>query len=62
MQVLAPEIFKAKNDPSPEIMKEVFELKEPSHSLHSQGRYFIRENVKTTHSSTMSIKYLKPKT
>ena len=30
LQVLATEICKAKNDLSPEIMKEVFELKEPS--------------------------------
>ena len=34
-QVLATEIFKAKNDLSPEIMKEVFELKEPCCSLRS---------------------------
>ena len=30
LQVLATEIFKAKNDLSPEIMKEAFELNEPS--------------------------------
>ena len=37
LQVPATEIFKAKNDLSPEIMKEVFELKEPSYSLFSKG-------------------------
>ena len=35
-QVLASEIFKAKNDLSPEIMKELYELKEPSYSLRSK--------------------------
>ena len=35
LQVLVTEIFKAKNDLSPEIMKEVFELKEPCCSLRS---------------------------
>ena len=49
LQVLVTEIFKAKNDLSPEIMKEVFELKEPCCSLRSQGNYFVRGNVKTNH-------------
>ena len=44
-QVLATEIFKAKNDLSPEIMKKVFELKKPSYSLHSKRNYFVRRNV-----------------
>ena len=60
MQVLATEIFKAKNDPSPEIMKEVFKLKEPSYSLRSKGNCFLRKNVKTTHYGIQSIKYLAP--
>ena len=54
LQVLATEIFKAKNDLSPEIMKEVFELKEPSYSLRSKGNYFVRGNVKTTHYGVFS--------
>ena len=41
-------------------MKEVFELKEPFHSLHSQGNYFVRENVKTTHYCIQSSKHLAP--
>ena len=61
LQVLATEIFKAKNDLSREIMKEVFELKNPSYSLRSQGNYFVRGNVKTTHYDIQSIKYLAPK-
>ena len=61
MQVIATEIFKAKNDLSPEIMKEVFELKEPSYSLRSKRNHFARENVKTTHYGIQSIKHLAPK-
>ena len=36
LQVFASEIFKAKNDLSHEIMKELYELKEPSYSLRSK--------------------------
>ena len=60
LQFLANEIFKAKNDLSPEIMKEVFEFKEPSYSLRSQENYFVRSNVKTTHCGIQSIKLLAP--
>ena len=61
LQVLPTEIFKAKNNLSPETMKYVFELKEPSYSLCSKGNYFVRRNVKTTHYGIQSIKYLAPK-
>ena len=57
MQALATETFKVKNDLSPEILKEVFELKDPSCSLRSQGKYFVRGNVKATHYGIQSIKY-----
>ena len=60
-QVLATEIFKAKNDLSPKVMKEVFKLKGPSYSLSSKGNYFVCGNVKTTHYGIQSIKYLAPK-
>ena len=60
-QVLATEIFKAKNNLSPETMKEVFELKEPSYSLRSKENYFVRGNIKTTPYGIHSIKYLAPK-
>ena len=43
------------------IMKEVFELKEPSYNLRSLGNYFVRGYVKTTHYGIQSIKYLAPK-
>ena len=36
LQVLASKIVKAKNDLSPAIMKELYELKEPSYSLCSK--------------------------
>ena len=61
LQVLTTEIFKAKNDISPEIMKEVFELKEPSYSLCSKWNYFVPQMLKTTHYGIQSIKYLAPK-
>ena len=61
MQVLETEFLKAKNDLSPENMREVFELKEPSYTLRSKGNYFVRGNVKTTHNGIQSIKYLAPK-
>ena len=61
LQVLATEIFKAKNDLSSEIMKEFFELKKPSYSLRSKENYFLRGNVTTTHDGFQSIKYLAPK-
>ena len=56
--ILATEIFKAKNDLSPDIMKGVFELKELYHSLRSKRNFFVRGNVKTTHYGFGSIKYL----
>ena len=58
LQVLSTEIFKTKNDLLPEIMKEVFELKEPSYSLRLKENYFVRGNVKTTHFGIQSIKSL----
>ena len=61
LQVLATDIFKAKNDLSLEIMNNAFDLKEPSYSLRSKGNYFVRRNVKTTHYGIQSIKYLAPK-
>ena len=60
-QVLVTEIFRAKNDLSLEVMKEVFELKESSYSLRSEGNYFIRGNVKIAHYGIQSIKYLASK-
>ena len=55
LQVLATEIFKAKNDLSTEIMKDVFGLKSPRISLRSKGNYFVRGNVKTTVFNQLNI-------
>ena len=61
MEVLATEIFKAKNDLSPKIIQEVFDLKETPYSLRPQETYFVHRNVETTHCGIQSVKYLAPK-
>ena len=60
-QVLATEIFKLKNRLFPEIMKEVFEIQNPSYNFHPEATHFKRENVKTTHYGIPSTRYLGPK-
>ena len=49
LQALVTEIFKVKNDLAPDIMKDVFELKEPPYNLRSESNHFTRRNVKTTY-------------
>ena len=61
-QIFATEIFKVKNSLAPKIMTEVFEIKEPHYSLHSEASHFKRENVKPTHYGIQSVRYLGPKT
>ena len=56
LQALATEIFKIKNDLSPEIIKEVFELKEPSYNLRSKENSFKRGIVRTTNYGLQSIR------
>ena len=46
LQVLATEIFKAKNDLSPEIVKEVFELKELSIAYAEKKTILFAEMLK----------------
>ena len=53
LKALATDIFKAKNDIGPGII-EPFELKEPSFGSRSQGNYFVRGNVKSTHCGIQS--------
>ena len=48
LQVLVTAIFKVKNNLSPNIMKDVFELKEPPYNLRSESNHFARQNFKTT--------------
>ena len=61
LQILATEIFKVKNSLAPEIMTEVFELKEPHYNLRSEATHFKREKVKSTHYGIQSVRYLGPK-
>ena len=45
LQVLAAEIFKLKNGLAPEIMKEVFEIQNPTYNFRLETTHFKRENV-----------------
>ena len=49
LQILATEIVKVKNNLTPDITTEVFEIKEPHYNLRSKTSHFQRENVKSTH-------------
>ena len=60
LQVLVTEIFKVKNNLAPDIMKDVFELKEPPYNLRSESNHFTRRNVKTANYGLLSIKQLAP--
>ena len=44
LQVLVTEIFKVKNNLSPEIMKQVFDFQEPYYNLRSETSQVRREN------------------
>ena len=61
LQVLVTEIFKVKNNLSPEIMKQVSDFQEPYYNLRSETSQFRRENIKTTHYGIQSVKFLGPK-
>ena len=61
LQVLVTEIFKVKNNLSPEIMKQVLDFQEPYYNLRSETSQFRRENIKTTHYGIQSVKFLGPK-
>ena len=58
LQMLATEIFKVKNSLVPEIMREIFETKEPNYNLHSEASHFKRESVKSTHYGIQSVRHL----
>ena len=58
VQALDTEIFQVKNDLAPNIMKDVFGLKEPQYNLRSELNHFTRRNVKTTYYGLSSIKHL----
>ena len=61
LQVLLTEIYKVKNGIAPEIMKDIFELQNPSYNLRSTCNQFRRENLKTVHHGLQSVRYIGPK-
>ena len=61
LQVLVTEIYKVKHGIAPEIMKDIFELQNPSYNLRSTCNQFRRENIKTVHYGLQSVRYLGPK-
>ena len=61
LQVLVTEIFKVKNNLSPEIMKQLFDFQEPYYNLRSETSQFRRENIKATHYAIQSVKFLGPR-
>ena len=50
-----------KNRLAPEIVTEVFEIKEPHYNLRSEASHFKIENVKSTHDGIQSVGHLRPK-
>ena len=61
LQILATEIFKVKSSLAPEIITEVFEIKETHYNLHSEASHFKKENVKSTHYDIQSVRHFGPK-
>ena len=61
LQDLMTEIYKVKHGIAPEIMKDIFELQNPSYNLRSSCNQFRRENIKTVHYGLQSVRYLGPK-
>ena len=60
LQVFVTKIFKVKNHLAPDIIKVVFELKEPPYNLWPDSNHFTRRNVKTTYYGLSSVKHLAP--
>ena len=61
LQVVVTDVFKIKNNISPEIMKQVYDCQEPYYNLSSETSQFRRENIKTTPYDIQSVKLLGPK-
>ena len=61
LQDLVTEIYKVEHGIAPEIMKDIFELQNPSYNLRSSCNRFRRENIKTVHYALQSVRYLGPK-
>ena len=60
LQKLAIEMFKVKNNLSPVIMKEIFEMREPTHNLRN-NRCWLTHNVRTEYFGKETITYRGPK-
>ena len=60
LQVLATETFKLKNGLAPDLMKEVFEIQNPTYNFCYEATHFKRENVKTTRYGIQPVRYLGP--
>ena len=61
LQALAIEIFKLKNGYAPDILQEIFELREPPYNLRDKRKHFWKKKIRTTKYGLQSIKYLAPK-
>ena len=61
LNFLVTKISEVKNGIAPEIMKDIFELQNPSYNLRSSCNQFRRENIKTVHDGLQSVKYIGPK-
>ena len=58
LQVLVTEIYQVRNGIAPEIMKDIFELQNPSYNLRLSCNQLRRENKNTVHYGLQSVRYL----
>ena len=61
IQILATEMFKIKNDLSPEIMTELFEQRNEHHYNLRNNVHFITPQIRTVYHGSESISFLGPK-
>ena len=61
LEVLETEIYNYKNGIAQEIMKDIFELQNPSYNLRSSCNQLKRQKIKTVHDGLQSVRYLGPK-
>ena len=56
--ILETEIFKVRKGLVPDIIKEVFGIREPFNNLQSEANHFKRENIRSTHYDIQLVRYL----
>ena len=62
LQIYATKIFKVKKQfIVPELITEIFEIKEPHYKLRSEANHFKIQNLKCTHYGIQSVEHLGPK-